>query len=99
VGSTGSNGLIVVYYGAGQVWSISPTSAAATGGGTATINGQGFVSGTTVAIGGNQCSNVTIASGSQLTCTIPTGSVGSADVVVNVPFAQAATLTSGFTFN
>jgi hypothetical protein len=97
--TAGSNGLVVVYYGAGQVWSISPTSVVATGGGTATINGQGFVSGTTVTIGGNTCSGVTIVSSSQLTCTIPSGSVGSADVVVNVPFAQAATLTSGFTFN
>jgi hypothetical protein len=98
-GQNGQNGLIVVYWGAGQVWSISPTSGSASGGTSVTIIGQGFISGTAVTLGGHSCTNVTIASSTQLTCFSPTASVGVANVVVNVPFAQAATLTNGYTFN
>lgn len=55
----GSNGLVVVYYGAAQIVSISspsPTaghsaSGSVIGGTLVTINGLGFVAGTTVTIG------------------------------------------------
>ncbi|MDR3608514.1 MAG: invasin domain 3-containing protein [Oligoflexia bacterium] len=97
VSTTGANGRVVIYYGA-QLFSVSPPSGASTGGTTLTLNGLGFVNGTTVTVGGNSCTSVNIVSSSQLTCTYPSGSVGAANVVVTIPGYSALTLTNGFTY-
>ena len=95
----GGNGLVVIYTGAANIAAVSPQSGSTAGGTVVTIYGLGFVSGTTVTIGGSICSNLNVVSVNQLTCHTPaTGSSGSANVVLNAPGAQQATLVNGFKY-
>ena len=72
------------YLGAPTYTAISPTSAGS--GATVTIGGTNFVSGsTTVTIGGVSATNVSVASGTSLTCTVPSLSAGAKDVVITTP--------------
>ncbi len=71
-----------------SVTGISPTSGAA--GGTVTINGLGFVSGsTTVSFGSTPATNVTFVNATQITCTSPAGT-GTVDVRVSTPAGTSA---------
>ena len=60
--------------------SVSPANDGLAGGGTLTITGI-RLDGTSVTVGGANCPIIT-QSGSILTCTIPAGSVGGADIVI-----------------
>ena len=66
------------------VTSVNPNAGQVSGGNTVTVNGTGFVAGTTVAFGGTlPGTNVTIISPNQLTVTVPAaGSPGVVDVTV-----------------
>lgn len=77
---------------------VSPVAGPATGGGTFTINGSGFGSGDTVAIGGTACTPVTVVSSTQLTCPIPPKAAGTYDVVVTTPYGATATKSAAYTY-
>ena len=77
--------------------SISPTSGPAGGGTAVTLNGTGFVSGsTTVNFGPNLATNVSCPSSTLCQATSPAG-VGNVTVTVNVS-GQAATGSATFTY-
>lgn len=59
---------------------VSPS--AATSGSTMTITGTGFTGVTAVNIGGLPATNVTVVSDTQVTCTVPSGSAGTASIVM-----------------
>lgn len=67
------------------VTSISPSSGPLSGGTSVTIVGNNFdttPSATTVTIGGNAATGVSVTDANTLTCTTPAGSAGTASVVV-----------------
>lgn len=97
VAGTGGNGRIKIYYGS-QAVDIFPNQGIIAGGGTVTIYGLGFVAGTTVLIGGNPCTSVSISNVNQLSCTFPSGTLGAANVAVTIPSLGTSTLTSAFTY-
>jgi len=77
---------------------ISPPIGPMTGGTLLSLNGVNFTSPATVTIGGQQASNVTISSSSQITCVTPPNSLyGSSPVVVHTPTGNATNL-NGFAY-
>ena len=80
-----------------KVSSVSPTSGPTAGGTSVTISGTDFVSGATVTFGGAPAAVGTVASTS-ITVTTPSGTAGTADVVVTNPDDQSSTLANGFTY-
>ena len=67
------------------VSSVAASAGPVAGGGTVTITGSGFVAGATVNFGGTAATNVTVASPTQITATVPAGSAGTVDVTVTTP--------------
>lgn len=82
--------------GSPTISSISPSTGGSTASVSVTITGTNFSGSATVTVGGSQCSNVSIVSSTQITCTVPSGAVGAQDVVVTVT-GGSATLVGGFT--
>jgi len=79
--------------------SVSPNGYINSQSTTLTISGTGFVSGMTVTIGGQTCGSLTVNSGSQLSCSNPTGlAAGDYDVVVTNPSLDSATGSNAFAF-
>lgn len=78
---------------------ISPNAGSVTGGTVVTVQGSGFIPGTTLSIGGILASNVQITNATTLTATIPAYVRGSLvkDVIVNNGMSNA-TLAGGFTY-
>ncbi len=74
------------------VTSVSPASGPATGGTTVTVNGTGFTGATAVHVGAAAAS-FTVVSDTQLTATVPPGSIGTVDVTVTGPGGTSATAT------
>ena len=62
--------------------SVSPSTGTYGGGVPVTITGTGFLSGATVTIGGSTCTDPVITGTTQIVCTAPAGTPGTADVVV-----------------
>jgi hypothetical protein len=79
-----------------SILSISPTTGDEAGGEEVVITGTGFNAGTTVEIGGNPATSISIDSSTQITCDTPAGT-GIVDVVVENEFG-IATLTNGFEY-
>src|SRR5262245_49426650 len=73
---------------------ISPPGGALGGGTNVTITGTGFVSGTTVSIGGANCGALAVVSAIQITCTTSANAGGLDNVVVTRPDASTVTLTA-----
>src|SRR5262249_47525133 len=69
------------YNNAPTVTNVSPNSGPAAGGTPVTLTGTGFVSGATVAFGGNAATSVVVMNATTITCTSPAG-VGQVDVIV-----------------
>lgn len=85
-------------YVAPAVASVTPNQGPTTGGTTVTITGTGFTGATGVTFDGQPGTGLVVnPSGTSLTVTTPPGSVGPADVVVEVP-GQNATDPGGFTY-
>lgn len=80
------------------VTGIWPDSGPVSGGTSVQVFGLRFQSGATVTIGGNPATNVVFVSSTELTCDTPAGTVGAADVVVENPDGQSATLAVGYAF-
>jgi uncharacterized repeat protein (TIGR02059 family) len=89
---------VVPVSGPPTVTSISPTSGTTAGGTSVTITGTNFISGATVTIGGSSCTSVVVVSSTSITCTTPSGTAGSQDVVVATGVSPNATLAGGFTY-
>jgi hypothetical protein len=79
------------YYGVPSVTAVSPSVGPTAGGTAVTITGSHFVSGATVAFGGNPATNVTVVSSGSITATAPAGSAGTVDVTVTTPGGTSAT--------
>lgn len=62
------------------------------------IVGTGFVSGSTVTVGGSPCSPNIFLSANALTCFNPSGLFGAQDIVITNPDSGSVTKTRGFTF-
>lgn len=79
------------------VSAISPSSASNSRPTTVTITGSGFVEGSTVSIGGRNCTDVRVDSSTQIQCTSPVAAMvcGAQDVAVMVPGASAAAVLRG----
>ena len=85
---------------AGQpaIYGISPPIGPMSGGTLMTISGANFTGPASVAIGGQNASNVTVLSASQITCTTPPSSIyGSTNVVVQTSGGNATNL-NGFAY-
>uniref|UniRef100_H2YQB4 Polycystic kidney and hepatic disease 1 (autosomal recessive)-like 1 n=1 Tax=Ciona savignyi TaxID=51511 RepID=H2YQB4_CIOSA len=78
-----------------SVNSMSPSSGSLVGGTTLTLVGTGFTSGATVTLGDVPCSDVTMASTSQLTCV--TSSSGTTHTITNK--GRHATYGIGYAWN
>jgi hypothetical protein len=64
---------------------VSPKFGDIAGGTSVTINGSGFVSGSTVTIGGVACTSVVFVSAYKLTCTTGARASGLVNAVVTLP--------------
>lgn len=79
--------------------SISASSGPSRGGDTITITGSDFIAGgTEVHFGGVAATNVSIASSSQLTATVPAHAHGAVDVVVSTAASKASSAPFAFTY-
>jgi hypothetical protein len=78
--------------------SVAPSSGLISGGTNVTITGTGFSSASTVLIGGNPATSVTVNSSSSLTCVTPAGAAGAANVAVSNPGPLTGTLVAGFSY-
>jgi hypothetical protein len=87
-----------VYFGALEVVGVAPPFTDVVGGTTITVNGNGFVDGVQVVIGGVACLDVVVSNPTQLSCTAPAGAAGPVDVVVTSPDGQVARGPGAFQF-
>ena len=80
--------------------SINPNSGKTAGGTAVTLGGSDFITGCTVTIDGNPCSDVTFVSSTEVTAKTPPGTLGAKDVVLTNPDldAQFDTLVNGYTY-
>ena len=86
------------YNPAPTISSITPNNGSTNGGTSVTLAGTGFLQGATVTIGGNNCSNISVASGTSLTCVTPAGSTGTVSTVVTNPDGQTFSLANSYTY-
>jgi hypothetical protein len=64
------------------VTAITPATGVHTATTAVTVTGTGFTPGTAMHVGGAAVTSVTVISPNELTCTVPTGSAGAADVTI-----------------
>jgi hypothetical protein len=88
-----TDGLTYTYQTAPTVTSISPPSGPLGGSSIVVITGTNFTGATGVKIGGNDATSVNVDSPTQITCTTPGGSAGTASVVVTTPSGSNAANT------
>ncbi len=81
------------------ITAIVPTSGTSSGGTSVTISGSNFIPGTTVTIGGQAATSITVVNASTITAVTPAYNSGSltVNVVVNNT-VSTATLTNGYTY-
>lgn len=80
------------------VTSVSPNSGTPSGNTLITITGTNFLAGSTVNIGGTNCTSVTVVSSTSITCRTGAKVAGTYDVNVVGPNMPAATLTNGYQY-
>jgi hypothetical protein len=81
------------------VLAVNPADSPIAGGGTVTITGTGFVSGTTVLFGTAASPRVVVNDPTSLSVDIPAAAnAGPVDVAVTVPGSPTVTLRQGFTY-
>jgi hypothetical protein len=97
--TAGGTGSVSVTFGGAVpvVGPISPTSGPTGGGGTLTLHGVDLTGTTGVTVGGNACTSVSVVSDTEVTCTLPAGTAGSADVVLTTP-GGSATDSGAYTY-
>jgi hypothetical protein len=79
------------------ITSVSPATGAAAGGTAITIKGSGFTPGSTVTVGGNAATSVSVINDGKITCVTAAHTAGATNVVVTTD-TGAVTKTGGFTF-
>jgi hypothetical protein len=80
------------------IGTLTPASGPAAGGTTLTIRGSGFLSGTTVTIGGNSAS-VTFKDMNTLTVVTPAVTAGPQRVTITNPDGETVSLDAAYTAN
>jgi len=80
-----------------SIKSVFPRRGALAGGSTLSIYGVNFSGTPTVTVGGKQCSNVSRKSSTKITCTLPLGSKGAADVTVTIG-TSTSTMAKGYRY-
>jgi hypothetical protein len=91
--------IIVPYTPTLLVSGISPARGLTAGGEGVSIYGQRFVTGATVLIGGTAATSVTWVHASEITCTVPAGADGSADVTVQNPDTESDTIAGAYVYD
>lgn len=83
------------------ITNVTPTFGPTEGGTPVTITGTGFVSGMSIAVGGQPCVSVTVTSLTEASCTTSAAPAGPSSVVaINPgPLSPTGTLTNAFTFH
>ena len=81
------------------ITSVVPIGGPQGGGGTAIVHGSGFSPGATVKFGANLATGVAVNSNSMITCTVPSGTVGTTVgvTVTNLNYANS-TLANAYTY-
>jgi IPT/TIG domain len=79
------------------VKSVFPRRGGLAGGSTLLIFGANFSGSPTVTVGGRPCTGVVLRSGKKMECTLPSGSLGRADVVVTIG-AASDTFEKGYRY-
>lgn len=99
----GSAPVTAVYVGTTRVYSsvptissLSPQSGNAGSTRSVTITGTNFVSGATVSVGGTAATNVTVVSGTSITCTFPSKGKGDHNVTVTTSGGTSNSLTARY---
>jgi hypothetical protein len=80
------------------IGTLAPSMGSAAGGATLTIRGSGFVSGTTVTIGG-KAATVTYKDMNTLTVVTPAVTTGSQRVTITNPDGETVSLDAAYTAN
>lgn len=93
----GSDTQTITYVAPPTVSSVSPGAGPVSGGGTLTITGSSFTDATSVQIGGNTASNLTVVSDTEITVTIPAHAADLSDVKVVSGFGED-TLANGYRY-
>jgi hypothetical protein len=97
---SGADGFVELHFDAAAPTAVAvdPGSVPRLGDTALTVHGTGFVpGGTTVTLGGNPCTDVTVADDTTLTCTAPAGAVGDANLVVTTQGGATAALVVHYT--
>jgi hypothetical protein len=81
------------------ITAITPAVGQVLGGTTVTVADTQFVTGATVAFGGDPATNVTVVDASTITCRVPAHGAGAVTVVVRNPDGQLATVPGGFVYD
>ena len=89
---------VLISTAAPTVTSVSPTSGSTAGGTAVTITGTNFTGASAVTVGGAACPNVVVVSATSITCTTPTGTAGTASIIVTVG-SQSNVANTLFTYN
>ena len=97
-GQLGTLASAFTYRAAPTVTSILPTGGNTAGGTAVTITGTGFYTGSTVSIGGINCTGVTVVSATSITCTTGARAAATVDVVVTNADTQAGTGVGLYTY-
>jgi LPXTG-motif cell wall-anchored protein len=79
------------------VSAVSPTSGSTVGGTSITITGTNLGNASAVTVGSAACTNVVVVSATSITCTTPTGTAGTASIVVTAG-GQSNAANTLFTF-
>ncbi|WP_315075253.1 IPT/TIG domain-containing protein, partial [uncultured Clostridium sp.] len=80
------------------ITSITPSSGLEAGGDIVTIQGQNFVNGLKVTIGGKAATVSSFVDTTQIKVKVPAGTVGKVDVIVTNPDGQSTTLKDGYEY-
>jgi hypothetical protein len=92
-----------VYYSsnapAPTITGVSPSHGSHAGGDSVTVTGTGFQPGATVSLGGTAATNVTVASASRLTATVPAHAAGAVTVAISNPDSQSGSLDAAYTYD
>ncbi|MCR6641572.1 MAG: IPT/TIG domain-containing protein [Sporocytophaga sp.] len=97
---TGTGGPFTITNPAPTVSAVSPSTGSLAGGYLMSLSGTGFIAGTTVQVGSNNCPIVSIAAnGKSLSCTVPAGSVSTVNVTVSAPGSSTVNVTNGFSYS
>ncbi len=82
-----------------SVTSISPAGGTDAGNTLLTVVGQNFETGSTITVGGLDCTSVQFISSTSMKCRTPANVVGSYPVVVTSPGGQTATAATSYTYS